>query len=379
MSLGRQVRPLRDTPGDTRLGLDRVVFARAPSGACSADRIAPPWPSIALRPATRTATCPAVGPALRPTVGPALRFAVLLAVAGSALPRFALAAPNDAALAAGAVCVEPTRDSSGRPDPELDRALRAAVPLFGVGAQTWRFVDAAAACGPTTRLRFRGDREPEVRYVVEVEAPGEATVTLSVDARGGSGKFALAEALCVNALLLLGQPVRPVPAPLPQPLQLWLAPTATLGSQVAVFGSEIGLQWLANPHIWLAGSVGFEAFGTGAATLGRYQYSVIQVGLLAGWLWRTGHLRLGAGAGLRERTWLSHLQTTALHEHYDVGIAAAAEVRASLAITPGMRVGLALRPTLGLKDVSVAAPGEPELFRVPRLLFQTALEVALDL
>ncbi len=29
LSLGRQVRPLRDTPGDTRLGLDRVVLARA--------------------------------------------------------------------------------------------------------------------------------------------------------------------------------------------------------------------------------------------------------------------------------------------------------------------------------------------------------------
>ena len=38
MSLGRQVRPLRDTPGDTRLGLDRVVFARALTNAVQLPR-----------------------------------------------------------------------------------------------------------------------------------------------------------------------------------------------------------------------------------------------------------------------------------------------------------------------------------------------------
>ncbi len=268
----------------------------------------------------------------------------------------------------------------GQADPELDRALRTAVPLILSPSRNWHFGPASADCDNAAHVMFRGHRHPDVHYLVEVQLPGQPTASLSVDARSGMGTFAVAEALCVNALLLLGQPTRPsVKSPPSHDVRLWLGPSVTAGTQIAVFGSELGVLWLPHSRLWLAGSVGFETFGNGSNALGKYQYSAIQTAVLAGWRWQFGRLDLAAGAGLRHRTWLSHLQTLALHEHFDVGVALVGELRASVRLSRALRLGLAARPSLGVEDVVVAAPGEPELFRVPRFLTQFAFEVAIDL
>ena len=277
-------------------------------------------------------------------------------------------------------CVLPVVDELGQGDPEIDRALRAAAPLVLTSSRNWQFANAAAECGSPTRVRFRGHRSPQVHYAVEVELPGQPTASLSVDSQAAMGTFAIAEALCVNALLLLGQPIRP-PAPVPdRTLRLWLAPTSTAGVDVAVFGSEVGVQWSFSEHLWLAGSVGFEAFGHGANAAGKYQYSVVQGAILGGWQWQPAPtVGLAVGVGLLERTWLSHLQTTALHEDYDFDIAVESEMRVSFRLTRTVRLDLAARPSLGLEDIVVAAPGESELFRVPHFLMQFAAQIGIDL
>lgn len=281
-------------------------------------------------------------------------------------------APNDAA-----VCVVPVVDVTGQPDRELDRALRAAVPLIVSPSRPWRFVAGPAECEGAARVRFIGHRTPEVRYAVEVELPGAATDTLYVDAHAGMGTFALAEALCVNALLLLGQPV--VPVQVDRHLRLWLAPTLTFGRHIAVGGSEVGFRWLFSDRLWIAGAIGFEAFGVGANARGTYQYSVVQAAVRVGARWQFDRLGLAAGLGVRERTWLSHLQTQALHQDYDFDFAVDSELRASVRVAHALQLGLAARPSLGLGDVSVAAPGEPPLLQVPRFLLQLAMEIAIDL
>ncbi len=291
------------------------------------------------------------------------------------LPTFAHAAePTD-----GPVCLEPVRDEAGQPDPEIDRALRAAVPLIVTSSRAWRFGTTPQDCTGATRVRFLGHRVPEVRYTVEVQLPGQATESLAVDSHAGMGTFAVAEALCVNALLLLGQPIRQ-----PQPsselhLRLWLAPTGTFAPQVAVGGSEIGVNWRFLDHLWLAGSVGFEGFGSGANALGKYQYSVLEAAVHVGWRWQLGQLGLSAGLGLRERAWLSHLQTLALHEDYDLDLAVEAEGQVTLRLARMLRIGLAVRPSVALQDVTVAAPSESALLRVSRLLVQFAFQVAVEL
>ena len=281
------------------------------------------------------------------------------------------------------VCLEPVRDAAGVGDPEIDRVLHAAVPLIVTPARSWRFASNPDECGTAIRVRFIGHRVPEVRYSVEVELPGQPTESLSVESHAGMGTFAVAEALCVNALLLLGQPIRPSAAPSPalaeHNLRLWLAPSATFGTRVAVFGSELGVRWWLRKPLWLAASVGFEGFGQGSNTLGQYQYSVGQVAIHGGWRWQLGRVGVTAGVGLRERIWLSHLQTQALHEDYDFDLALESEVRASIRVAQLVRLGLAARPSVALDEVVVAAPGEPDLFRVPRFLMQFAVEIAIEL
>lgn len=276
------------------------------------------------------------------------------------------------------VCAEPVSDESGQPDPEVDRALHTVVPLIMAPSRAWRFGASTPECDGAARVRFRGHRQPQVHFVVEVQLPGQPTMSLSVDAPSSMGTFAVAEALCVNALLLLGQPTRPR-VESRRDLRLWLGPSTTVGDQIAVFGSELGVEWVPRRQVWLAASVGFEAFGSGANTLGKFEYSALQTAVLGGWRWQLGRMGVAAGLGLRHRTWLSHLQTLALHEHYDVGLAIAGELRASVHVSRPLRIGLAWRPSLGLDDVIVAAPDEPELFRVPRFLMQFALEVAVEL
>ncbi len=291
----------------------------------------------------------------------------------------AVAAPAQAAVADDApVCLEPVFDDAGQPDPEIDHALRAAAPLIVPSLRAWRFGNTPEACEGGARVRFRGHRTPDVHYVVEVALPGQPTESLSVDSHSAMGTFAVAEALCVNALLLLGQPIR-TPQPTDHHLRLWLAPTTTVGQDVAVGGSELGVRWNFADRWWLAGSVGFEGFGNGANAIGKFQYSVIQAAVHVGTRWQLGHFGLAAGLGLRERAWLSHLQTQALHEDYDLDLAVEAELRASVRLARMLRVGLVTRPSLALQDVIVAAPAESELFRVPRFLLQIALEVAIEL
>ncbi len=337
-----------------------------------------------LRPNEHAGTCP---PALVKSQPPlpfwnaADRADSLLAwrVVAVLLLLVALTAPAHAQVVADTpACVEPVRNAAGEPDPEIDRALRAAVPLLLPPARSWRFATAPEDCGASARVRFTGHRVPEVRYLVEVQLPDQATQSLSVESHAAMGTFAVAEALCVNALLLLGQPLG-APVPTEHDFHLWLAPTATLGLQIATFGSELGVLWSVGPNAWFAASGGFEAFGSGSAPLGKYQSSAVQAAVLGGWRWHLRSVTLAAGLGLRERTWLSHLQTAALHEHYDVDLALAGELRALMRVSRPLRIGLVVRPSLGLEDVVVAAPGEAELFRVPRFLVQLALQFAIDL
>ena len=297
---------------------------------------------------------------------------VAVALAFHALPAEAQA-PLDAP-----ICVEPARVDFGPPDLELDRALRAAAPLLVPPARAWRFGSTAEECTGTARIRLLGHRSPDVHYSVHVELPEQPTRSIIVESELPMGTFAVAEAICVNALLLLGQPGRVVP-PSDRPLHLWIAPSATLGLHTATLGSELGVTWQPSAALWLAASLGLEGFGSGSSTTGKYQYSVLQAAIVGGWRWEIRRLVLAAGLGLRQRTWWSHLQTAALHEHYDVGVALAGELRASVRVTRPLRVGLSARPSLGLEDMIVAAPGEPELFRVPRFLVQVALEFAIDL
>ena len=281
--------------------------------------------------------------------------------------------------AEGPVCVEPVIDENGQGDVEIDRALRAAAPLILTTPRNWRFVSTPGECDGQTRVRFRGHRLPEVHYAVEVALPGQPTVTLAVESHATMGAFAVAEALCVNALLLLGQPIRPSP-PADRQFQLWLAPATTFGSQVSVFGTELGVQWLPTESLWFAVSVGFEAFGQGSNAVGKYQFSVVDAAVLGGWRWQPWQrVGLAAGLGLRQRTWFSHLQTTALHEDFDFDIAVETELRVSFRVARSVRLGFAARPSYALEDIVVAAPGESELLRLPHFLMQCAVEIGIDL
>lgn len=281
----------------------------------------------------------------------------------------------------GPVCVAPVVDESGHDDLEIDRALKAAAPLVVTTPRNWQFVGDPSECAGQPRVRFRGHRQPEVRYVVEVQLPGQPTASLAVESHAEMGAFAIAEALCVNALLLLGQPIRPSPPPpMDRAFQVWVAPTSTVGAQVAVGGSELGLLWLPTDAFWLAASFGFETFGHGATATGKYQYSVVQAALLGGWSWQPWErVGIAAGLGVRDRTWLSHLQTTALHEDYDVGIAIESEIRVTIRLARSLRLGLATRPSYSLGEIVVAAPGEPELLRAPHFLTQFAIQIGVEL
>jgi hypothetical protein len=277
------------------------------------------------------------------------------------------------------VCVEPVVDENGQGDAEIDRALRAAAPLILTMPRDWRFVHEAVQCDGETRVRFRGHRLPEVHYAVEVTLPGQPTASLEVESHATMGAFAVAEALCVNALLLLGQPIRPSP-PTERLFRLWVGPTATLGAQVAVMGTELGLQWQPTDSLWLAASVGFETFGHGSTSVGKYQFSVVDASVLGGWRWQPWRrVGVAAGVGLRERTWFSHLQTTALHEDFDFSLALESELRVSVRLARSVRLGVAARPSYALEDIVVAAAGESELLRLPHFLMQCAVEVGIDL
>lgn len=277
------------------------------------------------------------------------------------------------------LCVEPVHnDLENSTDPELDQALRAVIPLVVTRADSWKFA-ANGNCAPGSRtLRFVGHRQGEVRYTLELVSPDRPTTSLTVDSKIGVGAFAVAEALCVNALLLLGEPIRS-PVEKRSRWMLWVGPSMTLGNDLAVEGSEIGARWIPLHHWWVALHVGFEGFGTGSNPIGRYQYSMFQFSFFTGWMWRLGEWSFSTGVGLRQQNWLSHLQTTALHQDYDVGLAVAGELRAAVHVRGPLRLGLALRPSWNLPEIVLAPDQGPDVFRVPHLLLQTSLQIAVDL
>lgn len=276
-----------------------------------------------------------------------------------------------------AVCIEPVLDDDGQPDPELMRALHTALPLVVRHANHWQLDGQCSGAVP--RVQIRGHRDPNLRYAIVVTLPDGSERSLVMDAHVGAGPFVLAEALCVNVLLLLGEPIRPRADPGLSQWLLWVAPAATFGNGVRVVGTEIGLRWVSRTGFWLGGNAGFEAFGSGSNGLGQYQYSVAQVGLFGGWIWRMDGYALSLGFGLREHNWFSHLQTTGLSNHYDVGIAAAGEVRGSVRVSGPLRLALAVRPSWGLREVEFSDAGGPVVFSLPRFLMQVLVQVAVEL
>ena len=95
-------------------------------------------------------------------------------------------------------------------------------------------------------------------------------------------------------------------------------------------------------------------------------------------MWRTDGATFSLGGGLRQHNWFSHLQTTALTNDYDLGVAVAAEVRGSIRLRGPLRLGLAVRPSWGLRDVELAANG-PVVFVLPRFLVQALVQIAVEL
>jgi hypothetical protein len=295
---------------------------------------------------------------------------------------FLLASP---ALADDPAWVGPIRDDrTGAVDPEMDAAWHKAVLLLGPPGRKWRAgPPVPGACPTCAVVTIQGHREPEPRYEVAVRRHQEP-MSRSVVWTAGSdvAPFDLAQALALHCLLLLGEPLIALPQA-PQRTEprhqfsLGLGPALTRSTSgtFRTGGSEV-VAWGELGSLHLGAALGFEAFGAGRNSLGRYQYRAVPLTLLAGTHWQHGSVVLGLAGGLRIAAYSFDFQTSVLDETQDTGVSAVVEARLAWRIRPMLSVAVALRPSFTFDAVSI---GHEDVFEMPHLFWQGAVTLLVHL
>lgn len=282
--------------------------------------------------------------------------------------------------------VGPIRDDrTGEVDAEMDAAWRKAVLLLGPSARAWRTGPPIPGACPTCAIvTIHGHRAPEPSYEVAVRRPLE-TQPRSVVWTAGSdiAPFDLAQALALHCLLLLGEPLavrRLASPPEPEPrhhFALGLGPSLTRSTSgtFTTAGSEVvGRAVLGRADFGV--TLGFEAFGGGRNPLGRYQYRMVPLTVVAGSHWQRGAWSLGVTGGARIALYSFDFQTKELDETLDIGVSVVAEARAVWRIRPALSLAMALRPSYTFDAVSI---GREDVFEMPHLFWQAALTLLVEL